>query len=160
MAAQRERPVDDATERRLAIRELGRARRSIGAVRNFYMTNAILWGIMLLGFLLAEGQGIFIAVAGLGFAFMVAGILQVRKQPFLWSILIASIWTLYLALYLFQGGRLTSTGFLVSASWTLGCWMMLPTTVGVNKLLAQYPDLWISKKMRPGGRARRTGRRR
>lgn len=160
MPARRRKPVDEATERRLASRELGRAKRSIGAIRNFYIANAILWGVPLALVLLVPGQVLLKAIFAAGFLFMVAGAAQVRNQPFVWSILIASIWTLYLASHVVRGGRLMSLGFLLSLGWTLGCWMMVPTTVRVNKLIAQHPDLWISKKMRPGGRLRRTGRRR
>ena len=151
---------DEATERRLASRELGRAKRTIGAIRSFYVANAILWGVPLVFVLLFSGNIVAKAVFGAGFALMVVGASKVREQPFAWSILIASIWTVAVVGWVALGATLMSINFLLAAGWTLGCWMMLPTTVRVNKLLEQYPDLWISKKMRPGGRLRRSGKRR
>jgi hypothetical protein len=151
--AKREYSPDEAKERRLASRELGRAKRAVAAIRNFYIANAILWGVPLLFALLADAK-VLAAILGAGFLFMVIGIFQVRKQPFLWAMLIAVIWTLYVLSHLILGGRVMSMGFVLPLLWTIGCWSMLATTSRMNDLLSAFPDLRVSQQLRPGGRRR------
>ncbi|MHC4849799.1 MAG: hypothetical protein ACYTEG_15280 [Planctomycetota bacterium] len=149
----------ESTERRLASRELGKARRSIDAIRSFYLANIILCGVILLFVWLGEASGLTIGVAALATGAMVAGFMQIRTRPFVWSLIIACVWTVLMAL-MGNAGLLMPPNLLtfLGGAWTLGCWMMLPTTTRVNKLLAEHPDLWISKKM-TGGAKRRPRRR-
>ncbi len=152
------RPTDEATERRLASRELGQAQRKILAIRNFYIANAILWGFPMLFSLLLPWFLLKALFVG-GFVLMITGAVRVRQSPFVWSILIAAIWTVVVVGWIGFGFEVASIRFALAAIWTVGCWLMLPATVRVKALIARHPDLWISKRMQPGGRRRRTGKR-
>ena len=148
----------EAMERRLASRELGKARRSIAAIRNFYLANIILCGVILLFMWMANASTIATGAAALATMAMIAGYMQIKQQPFLWSIIIASVWTVLMAMMANAGFLGPNLMTFLGGAWTLGCWMMLPTTTRVNKLLAEHPDLWVSKKMTGGG-TRRSRRR-
>jgi hypothetical protein len=149
----------EAMERRLASRELGKARRSIAAIRNFYLTNVILSLLIAVPTALSDGPMLWKALTGAVAAFMIAGYVQIAKDPFVWSLIIASIWSVLLAAAAYKGVLKMNLYTILGVLWTLGCWMMLPTTTRVNKLLAQYPDLWIAKKMTGRGQAPHKGRR-
>ncbi|MHC4954785.1 MAG: hypothetical protein ACYTGZ_12940 [Planctomycetota bacterium] len=151
-------------ERRAASRELGKANRSIAAIRNFYLANVILCSVVLLLVWLAGAPLLLTVVASGAALFMVAGYVQIQKQPYVWSLIIACIWTVIVAGMAFTGGLGPNLNTFLACAWTLGCWMMLPTTTRVTKLRAQYPDLWVSKKMavssgRPTRRKKRARRR-
>jgi len=142
-------------ERRLASRELGKARRSIAAIRNFYLTNVILSLLVFVPLVLSDAPTLWKALAGAVAAFMIAGYVQIAKDPFTWSLIIASVWTLMIAAGAYKGTLRLDLWGVLAGIWTLGCWMMLPTTTRVKRLLAEYPDLWISRKMTGRGTTQR-----
>lgn len=144
-------PGDEERKERLrASRELGRANRSIAAVRSFYIANAMLAGIVLGVMLLAEASAVAVAIAAAVFLVALAGIRGVRTEPYLWTLGAALVWT---ALVAFQVaiGAYGGLMFFLSCAWTLGCWVMLPTTLRVRELLKAHPDLRIARKMRERG---------
>jgi len=146
-------------ERRLASRELGRARRSIAAIKNFYLTNVILSLIIFGLTLMADAPMIWRVVMGSISAVMITGWLRIATEPFVWSLIIASIWTVELAARAYKGLFVLNLWTILLCIWTFGCWMMLPAASRATKLLAQYPDLWISKKMTGRATTRRSGAR-
>jgi hypothetical protein len=139
---------EEETERKLANRELWRATKAIRAFSSFYLANAILVAVLLL--LSLGGPTIVVALYAGALALMIAGIYQVRRQPFVWAILIAGVWTALVAGHLIAGRSVQSLMFVLAVLWTIGCWTMVPATVRVKKLVAQYPDLALAKKLRGG----------
>jgi hypothetical protein len=73
----------------------------------------------------------------------------VRKEPFLWTLGAAAVWTLFsFALIALGVARAAGIWFFVVCAWALGCWLMLPTTRRVRELLGKHPDLWVARQMR------------
>ncbi len=153
-------PEDEAMERRIVSRELGRAKRAIHALRNFYIANVILWAIPFLLLIFVVWAPIPIKMFFFaGQIAMIVGCFEVKKKPVPWGIAIASLWTLFSILRIYSGASIINVSGILTILWTIGCWVILPAAVRANQLIEQYPDLWISKQMRPGGRARRTKKR-
>jgi uncharacterized MAPEG superfamily protein len=149
------RPDDDREARLLASRQLGRAKRTIHAIRNFYIANAMLAGLVLGVVLLAGAPPLFIAIAAAVFLLTLAGIRGVRSEPFLWTLGAAAVWTLLVVAEIVAGAAARpNIWFFLHCTWALGCWLMLPTTRRVRELLRAHPDLWVSRQMR-GSRKRR-----
>jgi len=132
----------------MASRELGKAKRSIEAIRNFYKANLILCAIVTGALAMFGAAPVVLALAGGATVFMCVGMLQIANKPFEWSLAIAVIWTLIMGAHAYGGGLGPNLTTFLGGAWTLGCWIMLPTTRRVNRLLGQYPDLWVAKKMR------------
>ena len=63
---------------------------------------------------------------------MVAGYVQIQKEPYTWSLIIAGIWTAILALCAINGNLGADPPTFLSGAWTRGCWMMVPTTKRVK----------------------------
>src|SRR5262245_18837707 len=150
---------DDPEERLLASRELGRANRAIGAIRNFYIANAMIAGALLGFMLLAKAPPLVTVIGAVIFALALAGIRGVRSEPFLWTLGAASVWTLLVALQLATGTWSTVDGktsilFIVTCLWVAGCWVILAKTRRVRDVLREHPDLWIARKMRGRGKRR------
>jgi hypothetical protein len=151
------RSAREEAERTLAGRELGKALRAIQAVRMFYVANAMVSGIFLAMFLFAFAAGnveadnetlanVLVAFYSGFLLVCLIGIWQVVAQPFFWSVLIASIWTLLKAidLAIYGPASLLSLGTL----WTAGTWVAVAATAPVRRLLREYPDLRISKRLK------------
>lgn len=151
---------DDAEsmDRRQASRALGKARRSIEAIRNFYIANIMLSALVLGVFWLAEASMPYLAGGVIALGVMVTGYIQIQKQPYVWSIVIACIWTAIMGLASLGGVLSLNLYTFLGGVWTAGCWMMVPTTKKANDLLEQYPDLWVSKKMATEGTGRKRRR--
>lgn len=137
---------DDAEARLLASRELGKANRTIRAIRSFYIANAMIAGLVLGVMLLVKAPPLFTGVSVGIFLLTLAGIRGVRSEPFLWTLGVAAVWTLLVLLQIALGS-VRDIGFFLSCAWTIGCWTMLPSTRRVHELLRKHPDLWISRKM-------------
>jgi uncharacterized MAPEG superfamily protein len=153
------RQDDDAEARLLASRELGKANRAILAIRNFYIANAMIAGLVLAVLLLGKAGPLYTVIGAVIFVLALAGIRGVRSEPFLWTLGAASVWTLLVALQVATGAWRTPEGkptlpFIVACLWTLGCWMLLSRTRRVRDVLREHPDLWISRKMRGRGKRR------
>jgi hypothetical protein len=140
----------DREARLRASRELGKANRAIGAIRSFYVANAMLAGLVLGLMLLAEAGGLYIGISAAVFLVALAGIRGVRSEPFLWTLGAAVVWTLLVALML-AAGAAGGVYFFLSCAWALGCWLILITTHGVRDLIRKNPDLWIARRMRDRG---------
>ena len=150
---------DDPEERLLASRELGRANRAIGAIRNFYIANAMMAGAVLGVLLLAKAPPLPTVISAAIFALALAGIRGVRSEPFLWTLGAASVWTLLVALQIATGAWCTREGkpsglFIVTCLWVLGCWTILAKTRRVRDVLREHPDLRIARQMRGRGKRR------
>jgi hypothetical protein len=144
------RAENDREARLRASRQLGKANRSIAAIRNFYIANAMLAGIVLGLMLLAEAPPLYAGIAAAVFLAALAGIRGVRSEPFLWTLGAAAVWTLVVGLQVATGAVL-GLYFFLSCAWALGCWFMLPTTRRVRDLMRENPDLWIARRMRDRG---------
>lgn len=143
--------IDDnaeSTARRRVNRELGMARRMIAAVRNFYLGNLIV-GVVLPPALILLGAEPAAIAASFGAAMLIAfGWTRMPTRPFACSLLIACIWTALLGAWLSWGQFLIYELYVLATLWTLGCWMLLPMTLRMHKLMDRYPDLWVTKKLR------------
>lgn len=139
-------------DRLLVARELGKANRAITAIRSFYLANAILSGVALAVVALATPTSVVTFVIGAIFLLAVTGISQVRKEPFVWTLGLAAVWT-FVVVGSVVSGNARGYAFFLSCAWALGCWMMLPSTRRVRELLRAHPDLWIARRM--AGRASR-----
>lgn len=146
----------DALSRGRASGELGRALRTIGTLRWFFVAGAVLSGVLLamafLAFRKFEGMEDFeefrsaALLATVIFAIqtllMATGALLVRRQPFLWAVVLASFVTLTTALGFAQGGIP-----ILGTIWSIALWAAVRTTLPVKRLLAEFPDLRIARKM-------------
>ena len=129
--------------------------------KQLYLANVILCAVILLLFWVGKVPILLLGFAGGATLFMVAGYVMVQKEPYTWSLLIACIWTGIVALRAYTGNLGPNLETFLACTWTLGCWIMVPTTKRVKTLLAQHPDLWVAKKMADDGspvRKKRGGR--
>jgi len=90
---------------------------------------------------------------------MVAGYVQIQKEPYTWSLIIAGIWTAILAMQAISGNVGPDVQTFLAGAWTLGCWMMVPTTKRMKQLLAQHPDLWVAQRIGATGASKKRSRR-
>jgi len=158
------------TGRRLdASRKLGRARRAIGTLRAFYAVNAFVAGAVTLFFILAllsvpedsidaEVSAGLIGAAALMvviFGVMVAGAVLVARQPRVWSIVIASLFTVSALLDAIGGSSTVVMG--INGFWTICLWAAVAVAFRMSALIEQHPDLWIAKRLRGEREAVRGG---
>ena len=150
--------MTEADERRQANRELGRAKRTIDAIRNFYITNLV-WCALIFGALfLVRAPRSWLLIAFAVTAFMAVGVAQIRSRPYIWSLMIAVIWVVLMGAWALSGTLRLNVWSFLGGAWVIGCWWMVPRTKQVEDLLDKYPDLWIAKKM--GSRSRQLDRKR
>jgi len=146
-------------ERVRANREMGKALRAIGAVRTFYVVLAILAGLIAVVLLLASvphkprGFEIRLAIAVGMAAVLAIGAFRIGKEPLLWSVVIAVVWSIQVLVSLFIPPHITiwKIIYMVLAG---GCWAAVMTIRPAMALMRKYPDLRSARRLR-GNRARR-----
>jgi len=128
--------------------------RGIAAVRIFYLLLAVFWGAGLVGSLV-EGPSLRTLGLGGGLLLIVATIVMLRRHPFAWSLVISIIWTVQGVFHLVHSGEIQIELFILAALWIFMCWIILPSRARMNNLIAEFPNLWASKRLRPGGHSHR-----
>ena len=123
-----------------ARRELARARKRIRGVRAMYVTSGIAGATGLVIGVVLGGGPIWIGVWSGVIVFTLVGAHQVTRKPFVWTLVLALIWTAIAGIALLLTGPYTMTTIL-STLWTLGLWSVLPKTVRAEKIVADDPDL-------------------
>jgi hypothetical protein len=153
-------PDDDPEVRIVASRELGKIERAILGVRTLFVVTAALHAVVaaLVGFLVEDERPRtgWALCFGLVAAVALLGAILVRRQPHAWSIVLAGVTTVWMfALFLMVG---TSWLWQLQLICMLGAWAAVDQTRRVKALLARFPALAVSARLRGGRRSRsRTG---
>jgi hypothetical protein len=144
-----------------ANREIGRAFRAVQAVRTFYWVLAALNALYLLylAVQLGEFEGVartvvlvVLCIHGALIVLYVVGALRLRREPFVWALIVSLLQTLVAVARVAQSGLLAATVSILLAAF---CWAAFATIAPAVKLMRQYPDLRITQRVR----GRRAGRR-
>lgn len=146
-------------DRLLAAKELNETYRLLKSLRALYAIGAVAWGaVFALGAVglyrvlftdAIEDAGpiwLLFARSAVGLAISIVGAVKILSQPFFWSLLIASTNTLNAAVSIAQGGL--SIGAVVSLVWSALLWLGVERASRVRHLLREYPDLWVSRRMK------------
>lgn len=163
-----------AVERRLATRELAKAKDSVRAVRGLYWCGAAMTagiGALLVGAGLQARPGaalhvtywMVLAVNALLLGAYVAALLRITREPFRWSVLLAAadsvgaaLWLLNLAVAGPGLGSLPGVLYgviLIRLLVTAALWSSVVRIARVRPLIEQYPEFWFK-----AGEARATAR--
>ncbi len=145
-------------ERIVANREMGRALRAIQSVRTFYVVLAVGAGIFTLiafaaGTRVATGFAIVLSVLPAVLCVVAAvGAWRIGKEPVVWAVIVACLWSLFVLLTLFDPPHLNLMKiiFMVLAG---GCWAAVLVIRPAMALMVKYPDLRIARKLRGEKRA-------
>jgi hypothetical protein len=150
----------DAVDRDLVNRELGRAYRTAQAVRAFYVACLVVIAVRLALLVwviasepdLAADLAILTGAATLDLVLFLTGYLRILRNPFFWTVLVASVTTLNFAIGIVDYGAL---GFFnLAGLFTVALWAAVPATARVRKLMKKYPDLWVVARRFRGERSR------
>lgn len=134
-------------EKTSVVRELTKARRLVASVRGVYWMLAVLGGLITLSaYALASKDpdywfGFALALA-LTLA-LVGGALFSHLHPLAWTVGLASLWTIDVALGLVDG----SVPWL-SLSVAVSLWCAVPLMLNVHRLMREYPDLIDTSKLK------------
>ena len=132
--------ADASQERRAISKQLAKAWRGIEAMRVFFWTCAVagaLWALFASGWWSAAGAAFGAATA--------LGALQVRRRPFLWSLVVAIVLTpIGVALVVFSDGdEATWVGLVM----VVGSWVSVRTMLRAERLLQAHPDLFAARRI-------------
>ncbi|MBI1853750.1 MAG: hypothetical protein HYR85_25725 [Planctomycetes bacterium] len=129
------------------------------ALRGVYVCGAIVWGAFLGVFAFAlfavqssdslEDSGpiwLGASLAAAALVVFVVGAWKIVEQPFLWSVLMASITTLNVVVSIAERGF--TLGTLWGISFTAATWIAVTYASRVRELMREFPDLWISRKLK------------
>jgi len=153
----------------MASRKLGAAFKWMEAVRAFYWACVVFIGLTLvflvLGLLGAPEEdrpwiGVATAVTGADLALLVIGAIRIRRNPFLWTVVAASVNTPFFLIFLVlflpalaQAPSLLSLFILIAYGLvSIGLWVAVPKTAQVRRLMREYPDLWVTSRRFRGER--------
>jgi hypothetical protein len=136
--------------RRQASSQLNRAFKRIKAIRWLYRLGAVGYALTTVVTILAMGSvdmpvggGLLLIALFTGLTvFMVVGAIQIRFQPFVWTVIVASLSTVTVAVALFQAGPI-SFQFVWGGMWATLFWLAVIPTVRFRKLIEEHPDLYI-----------------
>lgn len=140
----------DPDERRVANRELAKAKDAAGVVRTFYLLGAVLAGVsviamlaLLVMFPVTPALLLLTAIALVALCGYVMGVRSVMLRPMLWSVLIASYETVnaLLAAVTLRIPLLVVPKVL----WALAMWMMVLPIARVRRFIERYPELWYAR---------------
>lgn len=144
----------DAEERRQASFELQRALKALGWVRWILALNILGNGVTTV-VLLTQVQETpewivellpYLALSTALTCLSVVGFRQARLQPFLWSLTIASLSTVNLAVTVLAQEKPWPA--LVLPALLVGVlWCCVPPTARVRRLIAEHPDLYVAHKL-------------
>lgn len=165
---QKEFRPDTDLDRIQANREIGRAFRAVQAVRTFYWAlsagNAL---YLLLVYMVLSAlplsrrpDPIFMyVIAGIhGGAILlyVVGAIRLHKEPFLWALVVSLVQTVAAVLGVVRG---FDVGSVISILLAAFCWAAFAVIAPTIRLMKQYPDLRITKRLhgRRAGTRRRGG---
>ena len=142
------------TARRLANRELGQADRAIRAVRTIFIVGAVLYGLVTLLLTAAppsQLRTLLLLVCVATTCLMTAGAVLVRKNPFVWSLVLACLSTLGVVGGLLMGGLPWLQAIIMFAAWGA-----VGQATRMKTLIARHPDLAIAQRL--SGREARPSR--
>lgn len=152
------RGAADRVSRGAALQVLQKAEKSILIVRVIF---GILAFFQIVGAIIAikrtvamPGDDLSVAIAPtigvLVGALFVAGAVEVRRSPVVWSLVAAVSQTFLTLLLMIAGANLLSTTFLVSAALCVGAWGAVLATLPVRRTLAANPDLYAVRRFQRG----------
>ncbi len=142
----------DKVASRQANVELGKARRIIKRVRSLFIIQSVGWALLTLGLfmvldqedLLGESSWMLMVPFSICL-FCILGSIFLAREPFIWSMAIASLQTLVVALYPLEFGF--SIDWLIITFITIASWAATASLTKVKKLLAEHSDTIGAQKL-------------
>lgn len=137
-----------------ATRDLKRAEKAIAFSRFWLILYAVLSGLLFLGVLGDEtsepgdGSAAAALVLGVMTAVLVTAAVRIKREPFLWTTLAASVWTLVLVFLWISGGVPGLIGMAIQGGMLLGMWSAVLPAMRARRILTEFPDLLASRKWR------------
>jgi hypothetical protein len=164
-ARRREPRSAESKERRRAASALQRSYRWIRAVAWLYRVSAVVWGLAAIGrmaTLPSDAIDPLVLTVELAFlsvmvAVFVVGSIQVRFQPFAWSLGIALLATLNAA-GVWANARESPLAPIVASAWAVLVWAAVPATARFRRLVREHGDLYIVHRIHGTHRRRRDSR--
>jgi len=149
--------VHDA-EKSAQVREFVKVKKVIGIIRTFYaagafVTAAQLFLILLIGAVVLEelDSGIFLAVLtflGVTLALQIMGAIRVSREPYFWTVFIASTQTLNLTVSILTGSELF---FIVVNGVFAACfWLLVQRAARLREIFREHPELLEYTQRRRG----------
>ncbi len=147
-------------------RTLRQSYKWIGFLRTFYGINAGVYSVLTLFSVLAYASmpesrgelGFGVAILTSLTIVMVVGTIQLPFQPFVWSIVLASLSTLDTTLYTANmlADGISPVFLAIRWVWTAAYWFGVSQTIQVRHLIRMHPELYIAKRIQGIQSKRRT----
>jgi len=156
--------ADERSRRRIAIKELNKAKESVRAVRTLYWVGAFFSALLFAYLLYVAAQldvpgGIIAFVFGLSALIVgtyIAGAVRIFKEPLLWSTLIAALETVRVVIAALVGSYFFAG---IYGLWAVCLWSTVSRVTRVRRLIHKYPELWNAASIarrRSSSRGKRT----
>ena len=108
-------------------------------------------GLLLAISVLSGANAIAVAISAALLTLSIVGTIQIRKQPFAWSLLLAMGWTLVVVAYAVVFGPSINLLLGFMCLWTAGCWFSVRATSRAAQLMQENPGLRITHKIKGEG---------
>lgn len=137
----------DRARKSLARQEFARTRTIVASLRASYGVAALIVTVLVLVPSLLAGYPIGIATGGIALAIMVPGFVLIVRQPLLWSLVIAALWTVLVAVeYVFAGGAGIGVGFAIEVFIAIAMWAGVTQAARLQRLMQENPELTLAKR--------------
>ncbi len=140
---------DDVVWRQEAGRAVGYALRGLKALRAFFIVDALLLLLLMLGHR-ALGNADLALAAGVLAVLSCLGAFLVVRQPLPWTVGLALLHTGQEVWILLKG--VTGLTHHVSLALMVLLWCVVKMAVSMQRVLKAHPDLWIARRLRGEGR--------
>lgn len=136
----------DRARKSLARQEFARTRTIVASLRASYGVAALIVTVLVLVPSLLAWHPIGIATGGIALAIMVPGFVLIVRQPLLWSLVIAALWTVLVAVeYVFARGAGIGVGFAIEVFIAVAMWAGVTQAARLQRLMQENPELTLAR---------------
>lgn len=154
--ASRARASEAEQQRRIANRDLGRLKKDVRFLRTMYVLGAVATTLLFILAIplvaLGEAESWVVALAGAEMVVMYLGVFRIKREPFLWAVVLAGFRTANTVLDL-AVGSVSVAGLVITGVF----WVLVTRAARVQKILDSHPDLTFDWQRRRSARGSRTG---